>query len=190
MTKKKQPRDKTTAPVRRDAWMTIDQRVVPALLKHIKPGGLVWEPAAGLGDMAGALTDARFIVHATDIFKYKRLASGQVKDFFSFSEAPTGVRSIITNPPNTLNLEFAIHAIKLMEPVRGMVALYQRHEWDTTKESSVIFDHPAFAMKIIPRFRPHWIKPKPGEKRSSPFHKWSWYVFDWEHCGPPIIKFS
>lgn len=189
MTKKKQPRDKTTAPVRRDAWMTIDQRVVPALLKHLVPRGPIWEPAAGRGDMSEVLKAAGFNVYETDVFGYKRLVGGQIRDFFSFQQAPACC-SIITNPPNSLNLEFAIHAIKLMEPVKGVVALYQRHEWDTTKESSVIFDHQAFAMKIIPRFRPRWIKPKRGEKAGSPFYRFSWFVWDWENKSPPIIKFS
>ena len=190
----KNKRDKTHAPVKTDAWMTIDPRPIPALLKHapISPLDMVWECASGRGHMAGFLRKAGIKVYESDLIRYDAGCCLDMRqDFMKFDALPDPrIRSIITNPPNSLNIEFAMHAIDLMQPCRGVVALYQRHEWDTNQDSAVVFDHPAYAMKIIPRFRPRWVEPKPGEKPSSPFHKWSFYVWDWKHSGPPIIKFS
>ena len=183
-------RDKTHEARDNDAYMTIDPRSIPALLKIIKLRGKIWEPAAGECHMVRSLEAAGESVYATDIKAYTPQLT-HIQDFLTFKKIPhPHIRTIVTNPPNGLNIQFALHALKLMEPVGGMVALYQRHEWDTTKRAAPIFDHPAFAMKIIPRFRPYWIAPKPGEKSASPFHKWSWYVWDWKHRGPPIIRFS
>lgn len=186
-------RDRTHEERPNDAWMTIDPRVIPALLLHFRPApkGVIWEPACGTGRMVKALRDRGFKVWATDIVAYDGFEADQLADFRGRLYPPRDTAAIITNPPNTQNIEFAKKAIELMEPVRGMVALYQRHEWDTTKESAAIFDHPAYAYKITCRFRPRWIEPKPGEKASSPFHRWSWFVFDWASVGlPPLQKFA
>ena len=186
-----QSRDRTHEPRERDAYMTIDERVIPALLKHFIPRGVVWEPAAGTGEMVRGLRGEGCSVVATGLIDGPGSLLKVPRDFFSFNEPLGGsINSIITNPPNKLNLSFARHAIKLMEPAHGAVAIYQRHEWDTTKRAAEIFDHPAFAMKIVPRFRPIWVEPTPGKKAASPFHKWSWYVWDWTHSGPPVVRFA
>lgn len=178
-------RDRTHAPRERDAYMTIDQRVIPALLLHFKPRGRIWEPACGTGEMVARLARVGHAAVGTDI------SFGASWNFLTtYQRAAKDVETIITNPPNKLNLDFVRHALKLMEPVRGAVAIYQRHEWDTTKKTAEIFEHPAFAMKIVPRFRPIWIAPEPGKKASSPFHKWSWYVWDWKHKGAPVVRFA
>ena len=183
-------RDRTHEARDHDAYMTIDPRPIPALLRHLKPRGVVWEPAAGNCDMVHRLLQAGYKTCSTDLIA--RIAGvAYAQDFFQFSEPPNrDIQTIITNPPNKLNLSFAQHAIKMMKPVQGLVAFYQRHEWDTTQRAACLFDHPAYAIKVVCRFRPVWVKPKPGEKPPSPFHKWSWYVWDWQHQGPPIMRFA
>jgi hypothetical protein len=181
-------RDKTHEARPGDAFMTIDPRVIPALLTHFKPFGVTWEPAAGEGHLVRALEAAGHAVRASDIDPRYVGGFGGGFDFLTAEEAPPDVRCIATNPPNTLNIEFAKKAIELMEPVCGMVALYQRHEWDCTKESAEIFDHPAYAYKITCRFRPRWIEPKEGEKAASPFHRWSWFVWDFASIGLPALQ--
>ena len=183
-------RDRTHKPKPRGSYQTIDPRPIPALLKHITPRGTIWEPAAGTGEMVRRLEYAGYSVQASGLIDGAGSILTASSNFFNFKEPPHGCRTIITNPPNDLNIEFALHALKLMKRARGIIALYQRHEWDTTQESAKVFDHPAYAMKIVCRFRPVWIKPKEGEKKSSPFHRWSWFVWDWMHFGGPIIRFS
>lgn len=183
-------RDKTHEARDNGAYMTIDPRPIPALLKHVTPRGVVWEPAAGNCDMVNALEAAGCKTYPTDLIARVPQVAHE-KDFLSFTNAPSpDIGTIITNPPNNLNRSFAQHALRMMEKNHGLIAFYQRHEWDTTKRTIFLFDHPKFAMKIVPRFRPYWVEPKPGEKSPSPFHRWSWYVWDWQHSGPPTLRFA
>lgn len=188
-----QARDKTHRPIERDAYHTIDLRVIPALLKHVKPrAGKILEPACGEGYMVRALEAAGYEVYGSDIFDYTKDGSGWRCNFLSTQLNDKSVSAIITNPPNKLNLEFAVHAIKQIEPVKGIVALYQRHEWDATRRTAPIFDHPAYAMKITCRWRPVWFKRGEGETAASPFHRWSWYVWDWNRAlgDAPVQTFA
>jgi hypothetical protein len=109
----------------------------------------------------------------------------------------TGFRpdAIITNPPyddkasGITTHKSVAHALKLMEPEQGMVAMLLRNEWDCAKKSRPFTkDHPAFLMKIVLNFRPRWIEGTKG----SPRHNYSWYVWDWSkairapHAKPEI----
>ncbi len=91
--------------------------------------------------------------------------------------------SIITNPPyddaiSGVTAEKAVrHALKLMEPEKGLVIMLLRHDWDTAKRRHDLFrDHPAFTAKITLTFRPRWIEGSTG----SPRHAYAWYV--WDFC--------
>lgn len=189
-------RDRTHAPKANNAYFTIDPRPIPALLSHVDLSrGKVWEPAAGKLHLAQALQSHGHIVYCTDIQEYPTKIQhpwlAHVQDFFAFSEVPDeSLRCIVTNPPNDHNISFAQHALKLMEPVDGVIAFYQRHDWDCAKRTAAIFDHPAFAMKITPRWRPIWFEKKKGEKTKSPFHRFSWFVWDFRHIGPPEVRYA
>lgn len=187
------PRDRTHKPKKHEDYFTIDARVVPALLKHIDLKGIVWEPACGKKHMSDAIAERHpRQVLATDIRSY-RGAENNCIDFLKTESLPLrGIESLVTNPPNTLNLEFTLQALELMRPVNGVVAIFQRHEWDTTQRTAPIFDHPAYHMKITLRFRPYWFEPKAGEKKGQPFHKFAWYVWRWDRNQewPAMLMFS
>jgi hypothetical protein len=184
-------RDKTHEPKAHNAYMTIDPRPIPALLRHFQLRGTILEPACGKLHMVNALTGAGHLVLPMDLIDHTgSLPAEHLRDFRLMTEAPPNVRAVVTNPPNDLNLAFALHALKLMEPVRGQVALFQRVAWDTAKKTAPIFDHPAYAMKIICRFRPRWFEHVPGTKKKNPFHIWAWYCWDFRHSGPPVMRFA
>ena len=183
-------RDKTHAPEAHDAYFTIDGRVIPALLRHMTLRGNVWEPAGGKGHMVRALEAAGYRVYSSDLVDHGVGIASGIDFLKETKDHGVGIESIVTNPPNNLNLAFALHGLKMIEKAHGIVALYQRHEWDTTQKTAPIFDHPAFAMKIVCRFRPRWFEPRAGEEAASPFHKFSWYVWDWRHSGRPVMVFS
>jgi len=80
----------------------------------------------------------------------------------------------------------ARRALKLMEAQKGMVIFLCRHEWDCAKSRRDLFDHPAFAMKIVLRHRPRWIADSSG----SPRFPYSYYVWNWakpKAARPEII---
>lgn len=85
--------------------------------------------------------------------------------------------AIITNPPYGKDAERAArHAIALMEEQKGIVIFLCRHEWDAAKGRADLFDHPAFAMKIVLRHRPRWI----ADSKGAPRFPYSWFVWNWQ----------
>lgn len=171
-----------------EAYFTIDPRPVPALLKHLCPRGVVWECAAGRGDMTRRIEDAGYVVVSTDLVD--RGIPGIIGGVNFLDQQIAFGETIVTNPPNNLNYDFVRHGLQIVEAFRGIVAVYQRDEWwcGSTKAAE-LFDHPAFAMKIVCRFRPRWVEVE-AVKKVNPFHRWSWYVWDWHHVGPPVVRFA
>lgn len=173
-----------------DAYYT-EHWVTNALCDVVKFRGGIWECAAGANDMAIVLRARGYEVYGTDIDP----AAERIEkmDFLSATAAPSGFDTIATNPPyGRVGAEFARHALNLMKPVGGMVALLARHEWDSASERRDIFaQHPAYALKVTLTKRPlwDWWNPTPG-KRAAPRHNFSWYVWDWQHSGPPRIAYA
>lgn len=139
-----------------------------------------------------------------------------VADFLTMEKAPDGVNGIITNPPYlTVDVEgdpdwqylkslaqrygmkrlkkvslaelFLRHAIALMKPVNGMVAMFLRNEFDCGKQRMDLFRGPSFYMKIVCTERPRWIEGSTG----SPRHNYSWFVFTHlNEEGTPLVRYS
>lgn len=189
---KKPPRDRTHKPKPRNAYMTIDPRVVPALLACWRPRGWVLEPACGKGDMVNALKRGGCTDIAWADIKDYGYPDTIKKDFLATTRDAWlgGEFSVITNPPNDRADDFIRHALDLTRGDQGCVAMFQRHEFDTAQEKrGDLFHHAAFAMKIVLPFRPYWFKRKKGEA-SNPFHRWAWYIWDWRNSGRPIIRYA
>ena len=139
-----------------------------------------------------------------------------VADFLTMETAPEGVTGIITNPPYlTVNVEgdpewtylaplckrygmkrlkkislaelFLRHALHLMKPVQGSVAMFLRNEFDCGKGRMDLFaNNPAYYMKVVCTERPRWIEGSTG----SPRHNYSWFVFDFINDGGPFVRYS
>lgn len=189
---KKPPRDRTHKPKPRNAYDTIDTRVVPALLQFWRPRGLVWENAVGKGHMAEQLKAAGIDVAACSDIKDYGYPGTVEADFLKMSTPLIGVYfDIVTNPPNDKNDAFMRHGLELLRPHAGSMAIFQRYEIDCSLEKrGDLMRHPAFAMKIVPPFRPYWFKRKKKEKGDNPFHRFAWYIFDWRHRGPATIRYA
>jgi hypothetical protein len=107
-------------------------------------------------------------------------------DFPLRSTLPPGVDCVITNPPFRLGAEFIRHALKLMESPRGMVAMLLRIDFDSAETRADIFDHPAFAKKVVLRDRIRWFEGSTG----APSFNHAWFLWDWQHQGPPTIAYA
>jgi len=161
------------------------------------PAMLAWEPFAGNGAIATPLTEFTRGVVSTDITAYDgfevfenayiqwvldqqdgKATIAQMPRRMADIEKLKGFRPdlIVSNPPYGKDAERAArHALKLMEPERGMVAFLCRHEWDAARSRSDLFDHPAFSAKITLRHRPRWIAGSKG----APRFPYAWFVWDW-----------
>jgi len=143
-----------------------------------------WEPACGNGAISNVVKDHFQSFISTDIALYDGFQPDGFLDFLDCSIddvaafSPDGIRPdfILTNPPYGKNAEaFTRKALELVEPEQGVVVMLCRHEWDTAKGRSDLFDHPAFRYKITMRFRPRWIEGTSG----APRFNYSWYYWDW-----------
>lgn len=160
---------------------------------------IVWEPACGNGAIVKVIDSRVLDTYATDLVSYPgEFKPTALVDFYSIQDLnelrphvggmgpPNG---IITNPPYGKDAEkFARHSLKLMEAQGGAVAFLCRHDWDTAKSRKDLFDHPAFAAKVVLRFRPRWFEGSKGAPRFS----FTWFVWDWskDPSAPPAAYYA
>jgi hypothetical protein len=168
----------------RDLYET-PEWVTEALIPHLPlPSArlAVWEPACGSGKMRDALMKS-FDVMASDI------ALGT--DFLLEQRPPWPVDWIITNPPYELATEFCEHALRLMEPVGGLVAMLLRTDFDHAKSRAYLFrDCPAFSKKLVLMKRIAWFVEENGKPKASPSFNHAWYIWDWKHEGAPTLAYG
>lgn len=159
-----------------------------ALLKNFVPKSVVWEPACGAGDISSALQLHGLTTYSTDLVD--RGYGDAHFDFLACDKLPLpDIRSIITNPPYSGDLpqQFIEHSLKLMEPVKGSVAMLLRNEYDSASGRVDLFRHPAFALKLVLTKRPKWIEGSTG----SPRHNYAFFCWDFEAVGkPPTIAWD
>ena len=178
-----------------DAYFT-KPWVTAAGLQKIKPRGIVWECACGIGNMTRVLEEQGHQVVSTDISRRRYDGLFARMDFLKSSAPPDPrVETIFTNPPNSLADAFALHAIELMRPVRGMVVMLFDHSYVAAGPTrDILFEPPMpFAGWIVVTKRPKWIdepkRMKPGEqKKKGPRRNYAFGVWDWQHRGPAIIQ--
>lgn len=164
------------------------QWVTEALLGFIetRPGS-IWEPAAGGGQMVRVL-QGRFLVLATDVRDDDRGSH----NFLKLKVLPDpSIRGIVTNPPYTEAPAFCRHALDLTKPFRGFVAMLLRCDFDHAAGRADLFrDCPAFARKIVLTRRIVWFVEANGKPKASPSFNHAWFLWDWQHAGPPIISYA
>lgn len=103
----------TQRPRQENDFYSTPPEAIEALMRYWKPKGNVWEPCAGIG----AITDV-VKKHKPDDFIYQSDINPQredivKQDFLKTTELPTGVDTIITNPPFKLAEEFIRHGFAL-----------------------------------------------------------------------------
>lgn len=151
------------------AWVT------EALLPHIPERILsIWEPACGSGKMLRVF-EGKFLCWASDII------AGV--DFLKENNDERKAGAIITNPPYTLAEEFIEHALNL-SPFTGMLL---RTDFDHAKTRQGLFgNHPAFSKKLVLTKRIKWFE----DSKGSPSFNHAWYLWDWQHSGPPTLAYA
>jgi len=169
-----------------EPWVT---RALIAAVDFRLPGypeAVIWEPACGDGRMAKPLLAAGYRVHASDIADW-----GYGKPGVDFLHGPflSGIGAVVTNPPFDQAVAFIERALEATQVLCGKVAILQRHEFDAPAKNHPLFNgHPdegPFAAKLILHKRPRWS----DEDKASPRFPYAWYIFDWRHQGPPILRY-
>lgn len=177
-----------------DNYNTIDGRPLVSVMKSgfVRSKGIIHEPGCGTGCLSRPLQmDYGRDVYSSDIQHYGYNRQQEVVDYLTMTEAPAGATITLGNPPFDKNIvdKFIEHAINLMKPVRGQVVMLLRKEWDSAKKRvKLLKEHPAFAGKVELTYRPYWFEPGPGS--SSPRHNYTWFIWDWEWPGEPVVRYG
>ena len=160
------------------------------LLQHVNIHEKVWECAVGKGNLAEQLHDFGHTVWSSDIIDYGFDERFTLSNFLEQTALPDpSIKAIVTNPPYFEDMpeQFIRHALRLMKPVNGQVAMFLRNEYDCSKGRMDLFGMAPFHKKIIVTKRPRWVEGSKG----SPRHNYAWFVWDWRHkAGPAAITYS
>jgi hypothetical protein len=147
-----------------------------------------WEPCAGNGQMARAISKAfGQACLATDIEPDRRQLAPVVKHDFLSSSGPSRSAEaplvIITNPPygfqSRLAVRFLIHALGLTERSGGSVCFLMPFAFDAARgRAGLVGYHPAFATKITTSERIRWSNIP--QKASGPSGDHAWFIYEWQ----------
>jgi hypothetical protein len=181
-------------PVDRDAYPT-PAWVTETLLPHVDVAGrVVWEFAAGKGQMAEELkAGGAAKVWCTDIHDYG-YPLDQLFDFLSNDDPPFTFDDIISNPPYGYRCRLITPIIKAglrrLGP-NGVMALLLPVDCDSAACRAPFFGScPDFELKIVINRRIIWFK-RPDGERAQPKENHAWYV--WRRARrrrDPIIRYE
>ena len=149
----------------------------------------IWEPCCGQGHLAEVLKDHDLVVSAsTDLIDR---GYGTQKDFLATSEMENNSNAIITNPPYSIALPIAKHALSLLKDKEYYIFL-GRIQWLEGKERKKFFDENPPKYVLVHSERVNcWRNGKPdydkkGKEVSSAIC-YAWYVFEKGYKGKPQI---
>jgi hypothetical protein len=167
----RQPQDFYATP----AWVT------EALLRYwvLRSGG-IWEPCCGNGAIARVLVTHEHHVVATDLEDRGYGEGG--RDFMLETCLPDGVTAIVTNPPYGDGLfDFVVHALELLRPVGGTLALLVNHQWGAGQEASKLCQPtmPEHVATVVLADRINWSSGIGAPTTNRGNHNHCWLVWDW-----------
>ncbi len=140
----------------------------------------VWEPCAGDGKMVDVLRQHERQVVASDI--EPRGEGIEQRDFLAAGLAPEGVAAIITNPPwdsgGRLSTTIVRHALQLMTPGRGLVAMLVPLAWDTAKSRRDLFMQPSYVAEVCLLDRMQVMEGTAVDKGLTSTIQATWHVWD------------
>lgn len=186
-------RDSGYARKERDLYET-PEWVTLALLPHL-PDYIaeIWEPACGSKKMVRAIKAACPSVHvwSSDVAPLDERRTLKIDFLNPCVTLGQQFDAIVTNPPYETAQAFIEIALERAEDQEAIVAMLLRTDFDHAKSRSHLFrDCPVFAKKLVLTKRIVWFDPEPGAKGKSPSFNHAWFIWDWNHKGPPTIAYG
>ncbi len=156
------------------AWITRALLISEALPDR------VWEPCAGDGKMVDVLRRHDRQVMASDI--EPRGDGIEKRDFLAAGLAPDGIAAIITNPPwdtgGSLSTAIVRHALRLMTPGRGLVAMLVPLAWDAAKSRADLFMGTSYVAEVCLLDRMQVMEGTSLDKGMTSTIQATWHVWD------------
>jgi hypothetical protein len=188
-------------------WMT--QTLVSELsaIRYNIPN-VVWECAAGRGDMSRALKECGFDVYSSDIDMSEfdnEIGPGHECSFLDEFEPPEKVKAIVTNPPYSepwrgIADDFIRQGLEFFKGDVEFMAMLLRSEFRCGKSRKDMFGQcPHYMGELVLTTRPRWDYGDPdAPEKAAPRHNFSWFLwhknYRLQHGGsyltPPLQIFS
>jgi hypothetical protein len=168
-------------------WMT--QTLIRELVNvRYRIPGVVWECAAGRGDISRALTDQGMEVYSSDIDMSEfdnEIGPGHEGCFLDEFQPPDGVQSIVTNPPYNepwrgISDDFIRQGIGFLELSNVVfMAMLLRSEFRSGKSRKDLFGEcPHYMGELVLTTRPRWDYGDPdAPEEAAPRHNFSWFLW-------------
>lgn len=164
--------------------------ITQALLDTVSVPNMIWEPAAGRGDIVTKLIDNGRDVVASDVdlSEFDYFLCPTIQHNFIMAVPPLyeghpDIKGIITNPPYNqprgIADDFVRHGLFLMENFGiEFMAMLLRSEFCRGKRRRDMFgDNPMYAGEIVLTSRPRWDWWFRDEPEASPRHNFSWFIW-------------
>jgi len=156
--------------------------VTKLLITHLPKLQLVWEPASGGGKIAQVFEDAGYALFKSDINPITEHTNQM--DFLSIEK--TSADAIVTNPPYSIAAAFIEHALELMKPKKGIVAMLLRTDFDHAKTRKHLFTSSAFWKKIVLTKRIVWFE----APNAAPSFNHAWFIWNWQNNHLPTLAYE
>jgi hypothetical protein len=167
--------------IRGDDFYASPPEAVEALLRVVRFGGPIWEPACGDGAICKVLAANGYAVVATDLVDRGYGTHGRDFLFETRSEVP----NIVTNPPFKLAEQFAEKALEL---TTGKVAFLMRLVWLEGQRRRKFFEKTPLSQVLVFSGRiPRMHRGDYDGPKSSSSIAFAWFVWDHAHKGPPTL---
>lgn len=178
-------------------------RVIEPTLKEL--GGVVFDPAAGRGDILIPVHEAGFKVAGSDIdmseFRHDDLPTGAARweKGFNAESVPDDATALLTNPPFGKNAARFLEEALMTPDHIELVVFMMRSEWKSAESHTQYFNTWPdmfgfeYVGEVILTSRPRWdwhLPPEEiaqrklnsklkldGPKYEGPRHNYSWYIF-------------
>lgn len=160
-----------------------DPRAVSGLMAHMAISLDTLEPCAGAGHIAKALE--RYGIHVTMRDLVKRTDGVEICDFLKDERCWDG--DIVTNPPYSLALEFARHAIDVVRP-GSTVAFFLPIRWLASKGRQNFFANNPPRKVLVFCSRVGCAKNGDFGAQSGNAVDYAWYVWEKGYKGRPEIE--
>lgn len=178
-----------------DAWVT--EALLDAMRKNGTPlaeaPGVIWEPAAGRGDMARILArEGEVFCSDVNLDDLDPCEFDRIEQLDFLKDAPGSldlldVGAIVTNPPFFKNYaaKFLKRALDY-EPT--VTAVLVRLEFASGRTRTTMFERDDYAFELKLTSRPRWDWWFRDEPEAEPRHYYSWHVWDKRTIGQkPVI---
>lgn len=169
-------------------YYATDPIAIDGLAKAIDLPRNVWECACGAGHLSERLKAFGCNVYSTD--KIER-GYGEILDFLTSMEMPSGCECIITNPPYKYALEFIEHSLKLL-PDDGLCIMFLKTTFlEGQKRYDRLFKNTPpeyvlqFSKRILCAKNGDFQRMRDGGGSAVAY---AWYVFRKGYTGNTIIK--